>query len=170
MGGEACACSVASVSTAPSDLEGDLDLKGDLEGNLDLEGDLELRPMAAAAAVAPPPRPLPPLPLPSSRKRRGGSGGGRGGRGGRGGGVGPAGKRQQRGIADFVRAPSRAPADMVAGGDREDAAGGMVPVPASDLDALAAMGFHPEAARAALRSANLDRALAVEALLGAGAT
>ena len=50
----------------------------------------------------------------------------------------------------------------------------MVPVPASDLDALTAMGFHPEAARAALRSANLDRALAVEstreALLGAGAT
>ena len=38
----------------------------------------------------------------------------------------------------------------------------MVPVPASDLDALTAMGFHPEAARAALRSANLDRALAVE--------
>lgn len=58
----------------------------------------------------------------------------------------------------------------MAGGDAADGAGGMVPVPASDLDALAAMGFHPEAARAALRGANLDRALAVEALLGAGAT
>ena len=46
----------------------------------------------------------------------------------------------------------------------------MASVPASNLDVLAAMGFHPETARAALRSANLDRALAVEALLGAGAT
>ena len=147
------ACSVGSVTAAPRDLE----------------GDLKPRPMAEAAAAAPPPRPLPSLPLPSSKKRRGGSSGGRGGRGGRGGGAGPPGKRQQRGIADFVHGPSRTPADT-ASRDAPNDAEEMASVPASDLDALAAMGFHPEAARAALRSANLDRALAVEALLGAGAT
>ena len=148
------ACSAASLTAAPRDLEGDLDP----------------RPMAEAAAAAPPPRPLPQLPLRSSRKRRGGSSGGRGGRGGRGSGSAPPGKRQQRGIADFVRGPSRAPANTACG-DAPDGAGEMAPVPASDLAALAAMGFHPEAARAALRSANLDRGLAVEALLGAaGAT